>query len=115
MGRDYNKYPEDMVELVVAEEFEDGTKTLQTFCNMQDLEAYFRYCHTEHESRQAYKDGNIFSMHEDLRITWIKEEKNLGYAIGRKGNTVKFYKIGKEEDWETMGRAMAAANAHDNS
>lgn len=96
---EYNSFPKDMREMT------------------QDSEAwndFFTYCKEEFESRQAYKES-LYEHHEDLRIAWVKKERNIGFCIGRKTGVVKFYKIGADKDWEIFKRGFAAQFSHDNS
>ena len=79
---------------------------------------FFTYCIERVESRQAYK-SSIYEMHEDLRIFWIKEDRGLGICIGRTyekhKQIIKYYRVGKQEDWDTFKRGFAATFARDYS
>ncbi len=97
----YNSYPEYMQEM--TEEYWND---------------FFTYCIERIESRQAYK-SSIYEMHEDLRIFWIKEDKELGICIGRKyennKQAIKYYRVGRQEDWDIFKHGFAAQFARDNS
>jgi hypothetical protein len=89
-----------MIEITDSEEWQD----------------YFVFCHEGYESRQAYKDGNFHSLHENLRITWIRKELNLGYCIGTKDyKNIKFYRIGSTEDWNKFKGIFSSQFRGDNS
>ena len=90
----YNSYPKDMREISPTDKDE-----------LQDL---FTYCWESEEGRQAYKSNDFYSHHEALRIVWIRESENLGYAIGDKAGIIKYYKIGKEEDWQMFNGLFSA-------
>lgn len=94
---EYNSYPDDMRDM-----------------DSDAWNDFFTYCVEEHESRQAYKES-IFELHEDLRISWVKKDKNLGFCIGRKNNATRFYRIGSDKAWEEFKSEFAANFAHDNS
>lgn len=95
----FNEYPKDMVE-ITEDSMWDG---------------FFEYpLEKDYEYRQAYKDGNIHSLMETLKIFWVRKEWGIGYAIGRK-EKVRFYKVGSQEAWGRLAAGFAAANAHDNS
>lgn len=96
---EYNSYPEDMQEI---EKESDAWND------------FFTYCKESYESRQAYRNS-IYEHHEDLRIAWIKKEKNLGFCIGRKRDEIKFYRIGADDAWNMFKNGFAAQFAHDNS
>lgn len=96
---EYNSYPEDMQEIKQdSEKWND----------------FFTYCKEGYECRQAYKH-TLHEQHEDLRIAWVKKERNLGFCIGRKQEVVKFYRIGADKEWERFKCGFAARFAHDNS
>lgn len=96
---EYNSYPADMQEI---------TRESDAWND------FFTYCKEDYESRQAYKN-NLYEHHEDLRIAWVRKEKNIGFCIGRKQGILKFYKIGTEKDWDAFKHGFAAQFAHDNS
>ena len=97
----YNSYPEFMEEMT-EESWND----------------FFTYCIERVESRQAYK-SSIYEMHEDLRIFWIKEDRGLGICIGRTyenhNQIIRYYKLGKQEDWNVFKRGFGAMFEKDNS
>ena len=98
---EYNSFPEDMEEMT-PESWQD----------------FFTYCIEGIESRQAYKES-FQEMGTALRILWIKKEKGLGMCISREYNPnspeIKFFRVGKQEEWDKLKCAMAAMFAHDNS
>ena len=97
----YNSYPEYMQEMT-TESWND----------------FFTYCIERVESRQAYK-SSFHEMHETLRIFWIKEDRGLGVCIGRTyekhKQIIKYYRVGKQEDWDTFKRGFAETFARDYS
>lgn len=98
---EYNQYPKDIIEI--------------NPCNLDELFDLFVYCWESTESRQAYKQNNLYDNCEHLRIIWIKKDINLGYAIGKKLDTIKYYKIGSDEDWRKYSMILCSQFVGDNS
>ena len=88
---EYNSFPEDMEEMT-PESWQD----------------FFTYCIEGIESRQAYKES-FHEMGTALRILWIRKENNPNSP------EIKFFRVGKQEEWDKLKCAMAAMFAHDNS
>lgn len=101
---DFNKMPENAREIKPGKEYAE----------MQD---FFTY-HTEEERRAVFYDNeDIKAGLADVKIWWVKKETGLGFALKRdwKAEKVRWYKLGKDEDWLKFNRGFAAQFSGDNS
>lgn len=104
MGCEYNKFPEDAVE--ITGKYEEKID-------------FFIYCIEESESRQcSYSDNVIEGLFIfDLRIFWINKKLGLGYGFSNdwKSKIIREYKFGSEENWKRFKSGFASQFSGDNS
>ena len=90
-----------------------------TELSLDDYEAcktFFTYCLTQ-ESRQIHYNNNFMQGSMNVRIFWVREELNLGFALfdDWKAKKVRFYRVGSDENWAIFKRGFGAQFTGDNS
>lgn len=87
-----------------------------SFDDYEACKEFFMYCLTP-ESRQINYNNDILQGSMNVRIFWVDENRNLGYALfdDWKEKKVRFYRIGSDEAWLCFNRGFCAQFAGDNS
>ncbi len=101
---DFNKMPENAKEIEPGKEYEEMTD-------------FFIY-KTKQENRAAFYDNeDIKAGLADVKIWWVRKEAGLGFALKRdwKAEKMRWYRLGKDEDWLKFKRGFAAQFRGDNS